>query len=514
MSMSKNKFNNDIYSMYLEEYEKNKRIEKENKRLKLDLSCLKSDFNKYKKETENKLNNAYDELNRLKEELDKYKQNENNKDYKIDKLTNQVTKDSTNSSIPTSKEIGKKHKTGTNTYNHREKKLGKNGGQFGHAGKTLTKEEIEKKIEDNKIKVIEKTHYIHGKNTDKPIIKYQIGIENITYVIKNIFIKTPESNEVLPKKFYSDVIYDNSIKALITMMGNYLSIGYNKIKEFICDLTNNVIDISEGTIDNIYADFSNKSQGTLNNITNNIINGTYQHTDETVTKENGKEVYYRGYANKYNVLYKYHHNKGDKPIKEDNILTKYMGTIISDHDTAIFKYGLNNQDCIVHIGRYCMEEDQNVNNINWPICLYKFLLKVERNREILSKFGRSKFSDEEIELIEKEYDEILDIGVEQNKNIESSYWKDKSNTLLRRMRKYKNSVLFYTRDFEIPADNNFIERALRMIKGKTKVSGGFRSNEGGIRFGNTMSIIKTAKLRNMNPFKAIKEIYDGKELFA
>ena len=30
-----------------------------------------------------------------------------------------------------------------------------------------------------------------------------------------------------------------------------------------------------------------------------------------------------------------------------------------------------------------------------------------------------------------------------------------------------------------------------MIKGKTKVSGGYRSEDGGIRFGNIMSIIKT-----------------------
>lgn len=506
-------YNKDMYNMYIEEYEKRKIVEKDNKKLKLDLYCLQKDYNAYKNDTNKKLNDAYEEINRLKQELDNFKQNENIRDYKIDKLTNQVTKDSTNSSIPTSKEINKKHKNGANTYNHREKKSGKNGGQFGHVGKTLTTEEIERKIKNNEVEVIEKKFYIKGKIDDKPVIKYRVGIKTTVYVEKYIFTKTPESNEVLPKELYSDVTYDNSIKLLITIMGNYLSIGYNKIKEFICDLTNGVIDISEGTIDNIYKEFSNKSQGTLCNITNNLINGKYQHTDETVTKENGKEVYYRGYANKSNVLYKYHHHKGDKPIKEDNILTNFLGTIISDHDTTIFKYGLNNQDCIVHIGRYCIEEDQNINNINWPICLYNFLLKVKRNREILLKFGRDKFNAEEIELIETEYDEILNEGLNQNKTIQSSYWRDKSNTLLRRMKKYKNSILFYVHDFEIPADNNFIERALRMIKGKTKVSGGFRSVEGGIRFGNIMSVIKTAKLRNINPFLAIREIYEGKELF-
>ena len=228
----------------------------------------------------------------------------------------------------------------------------------------------------------------------------------------------------------------------------------------------------------------------------------------------GKECYYRGYGNQYNILYKYHHKKGDVPIKEDNILTNYYGTIISDHDLGVFKYGTNNQDCIIHIGRYCNEQRQNINEINWPEEIFQFLLRMERNRKILSKFGRDKFNEEEIKQIEQEYDDILNLGIIGNNEICSTYWKEKSNTLLRRLKKYKNSILFYIHDFSIPYDNNFMERALRMIKGKTKVSGGFRCEAGAIRFGNTMSIIKTARLRNLNVFNCIKATMEGKELFA
>ena len=53
-----------------------------------------------------------------------------------------------------------------------------------------------------------------------------------------------------------------------------------------------------------------------------------------------------------------------------------------------------------------------------------------------------------------------------------------------------------------------------MIKSKTKVSGGFRSEKGGRRFGRIISIIKTAKLRNLNPFECIKSILNGQALFA
>ena len=59
-----------------------------------------------------------------------------------------------------------------------------------------------------------------------------------------------------------------------------------------------------------------------------------------------------------------------------------------------------------------------------------------------------------------------------------------------------------------------MERALRMIKSKTKVSWWFRSCDGPVFFGNTMSIIKTSILRNLNPLNIIMDIIDGKVLFA
>ena len=514
--------------MYEEEYNKNQILEKEINKLKLENSTLKYELKYIKKTAEDRikkeinkvtdklikekdilqiqLDNTLEEIKRLKNQINESKED---KDYLIDKLNNQINKNSSNSSIPTSKEI----KPRINTYNHRKNNSGKSGGQVNHKGSTLTRKKLEEKINQNHIEVREVKHYIKGTSKGE-VIKYKIGIETTIYVEKHIFIRAKNGKEKLPKSFYSDVTYKEYLKMLVVALGNYFSIPYNKIKELLFDLTNGIIDISEGTIDNIYEEFSNKTEETLTNITNNILNGSYQHTDETVTKLNGQDTYYRGYANKENVLYKHHLNKGDRPIEEDGILTNYYGTIISDHDTGIFKYGINNQDCIIHFGRYCIEKEQNIDNISWPMELYRLLLKIERNRQILLKFGKKKFTELEIKQMEKEYDDILSKAKEENKEISSTYWKDQSNSLLNRCIKYKKNMLFYIYDFTVPYDNNFIERALRMIKSKTKVSGGFRSRKGAIRFGQAMSIIKTAKLRNLNPFESIKAIFEGKALFA
>ena len=527
----KNKFNNDVYTMYEREYNKNNLLLKKMNDYKLEIENLKYELTYQKKSSENKirtliekataplieentiLNNkledAYEEINRLKLQLEE-------KDYKVDKLECSIHKDSTNSGIPTSKEIvkSKNSKTGPNTYNHRTNNSNKIGGQFGHKGETLTKEKLQNKIKENNIKVKKIIHYINGTENQKDVIKYKIGMNVNVYVEEHIFKHTKKSKETLPREYYSDVTYNNDLKSLVVTLGNYYSLGYNKVQEILSNFSNGIINISEGTIDNIYEEFSSKADGTINNITNNILNGTYQHTDETTTSENGKETYYRGYANPFNVLYKYHHHKGDTPIEEDNILTRYFGTVISDHEVGIFKYGTNNQDCIIHVGRYCIEGNQNVLETEWQMTFYRFLLKLDRERKILLKFGKTKFTKEEISLIEKEYDEILEVAEVQNSEILSTYWKEKEDTLLRRFKKYKNTILFFIHDFSIPSENNFMERCLRMIKGKTKVSGGFKSSKGGERFGNIMSVIKTAKLRELNPFTCIKEIYQGKSLFA
>jgi hypothetical protein len=525
-----NKYNNEIYKMYEEEVIKNEQATKLIKSLELEIYVLKREL----KLSENKINNAvktatkplidannelqnnlskaYEEIERLKVQINDKIDAQKNK-YVIDKLTNQLNKNSSNSGIPTSKEI-RKTKTGTNTYNHRKKGITKTGGQYGHKGETLTKEKLLAKINDKNVPVKQIIHYIKGTSKQKDTVKYKIGMHVNLYVEEHIFKHTKKSNDILPKEYYSDVTYNDDLKALVTTLGSYYSLGFSKVKELLYDFSNGIINISEGTIDNIYDEFSEKADGTINNITNNILNGKYQHTDETTTSENGKETYYRGYANSNNVLYKYHYHKGDAPIKDDNILTNYFGTIISDHEVGIFKYGTNNQDCIVHIGRYCIEASQNILETQWQMNFYRFLLRLDKERKILLKFNKTSFTKEEINLIEKEYDEILETAEIQNKEISSTYWKEKANTLLKRLKKYKNTILFFIHDFTIPSENNFMERCLRMIKGKTKVSGGFRSSKGGERFGNIMSIIKTAKLRKLNPLSCIREIYQGKSLFA
>ena len=61
----------------------------------------------------------------------------------------------------------------------------------------------------------------HIFNFRTTLIKYKLGIEIKPYVEKHVFRYEENAKDPLPKEFYTDVTYDNSIKALSIELGVY-----------------------------------------------------------------------------------------------------------------------------------------------------------------------------------------------------------------------------------------------------------------------------------------------------
>ena len=71
------------------------------------------------------------------------------------------------------------------------------------------------------------------------------------------------------------------------------------------------------------------------------------------------------------------------------------------------------------------------------------------------------------------------------------------NLLIRRHR-FKDDVLRFLIDFDVPFTNNLAEQALRMMKVKMKISGGFRTERGAQAFATLRSVIATAHKHGQN----------------
>lgn len=427
----------------------------------------------------------------------------------IDRLKNQINKDSSNSSKPPSTDTGKKDKSGANLYNSRKKTDKKIGGQKGHKGHSLTKEKVEKMIEGNLVETRTIYHESNNRN-GKDVTKYRIGLEVNVYVEKHIFKHNPKTEEKIPKEFYTDVTYDNSIKALTIELGTYNVVALDRLSDLFNVFSKGLIDISNGTLVNFLKEFSLKSKRTLNNLENDLLNKALMHTDETT---NDNKWYIRNYSNSETVVYKPHEKKGHKQIEEHDILTRYTGGIMHDHDTAMYKYGSNNYECNVHLGRYLEEIIQNVPEVTWAKELKELIFKAYHDRKVLIKKGNKSFPNIKTNEISAKYDEIILLAKKENKSIKSTYYKEKALKLTRRCDKYKDNHLAYIYDFNVPFDNNPSERDLRIIKIKTKISGGFKNINSAEAYCDAISIIKTSLKRKINPFESIKDIFNNKVLF-
>lgn len=74
----------------------------------------------------------------------------------------------------------------------------------------------------------------------------------------------------------------------------------------------------------------------------------------------------------------------------------------------------------------------------------------------------------------------------------------------RRLCKWKDHVFTFLFKPEVPFDNNGSERAIRDVKVKQKVSGGFRSERGAEIFAILRSVFDTIIKKEGNPFETFR----------
>ena len=126
----------------------------------------------------------------------------------------------------------------------------------------------------------------------------------------------------------------------------------------------------------------------------------------------------------------------------------------------------------------------------------------------------SKFITRILNQYEAEYDEIL---AKARKEHTRRVTLDSKN-LLKRLLNYKEEVLLFMHDFDVPFTNNLAERDFRMAKVKQKISGCFRSLLGAKNFCKIRNLLVTANKNDKNTFdmiqKALKDIISLNDLLA
>lgn len=414
-----------------------------------------------------------------------------------------MNNDSSNSSQPPSSDGGSSSKP-ANTYNSRKKTGKKKGGQAGHKGTTLTRKDVEEKIRSG---LFEKRAETIGDPGQKEyIIRYRIDLD-IKAVATEIRIYPDENGKYhIPEELRSDVVYGPVVKAMAAQLYSEGVMANDRIGDFINSVSGNVLEISSGSIYNFCREFSRLCVPENEKIKDIILSSEVAGTDATVITTDKKNTYIRNVSTEDAVFYYSSDNKKLETLRTMDLLVKFAGIFVHDHETALYHFGLDHAECNVHLARYLLKNTEETGN-SWSHHMACFLAGMNQARKKRKEAGFDHFDAKALEIYEARYDAILEEGLEQNGKTKGKLAKKEEKKLLNRLKKYKRNHLLFLHNFKVFYSNNISESDLRKCKNREKMAGGFRKKEGREMFCRILSFIETVKRRKQNLFSSIISLF-------
>ena len=390
----------------------------------------------------------------------------------IIKLTAQVNHNYENSSLPSSKCVGRKKIT-----NNREKSGKKPGAQAGHPHhprKPMAPGQVVEIAAEEKFK--DGSRYI---STGNIISRQVIGISIVPVVTE---YRTAEFydkkkgrhvHSAFPCGAADDVNYDKSMKAVLFLLNSRCNVSLEKTAQFVSDVTDGALSPSVGMINGLCREFSSKSRKEQDELFMSLLDAPVMHVDGTVARVNGNNNNVVVCSNGTAAMYFARKNKGHAGIKDTPVET-FGGILIHDHEACFYSYGSDHQECMVHIERYLRDSIENEKGLTWNGQMLRLIQEMIHENNIAPAEG---IAEEKTAEFEARYDSIVQTASEEYEATPpSDYYRDGYNLYLL-MVEYKHNHLLFLSNPLVEPDNNLCERKARILKGKINQAVSLRSFE-------------------------------------
>jgi transposase len=432
-------------------------------------------------------------------------------------LRARLNQNSTNSSQPPSSSLFVKPQS------LRVKTGRKPGGQPGHPGSTLRIKENPDMVMEYKVDIC---HHCGNKlSLETATISQSRQVWDVKIVplvtqhnvqSKTCLVCGKITTADFPQGVDHYIQYGDTYKSLMIYLSQGNLIPYDRLAILSKDILD--IPVSQGTLVNFVAELGQSLEDSMDYIKDQIKQSPVVHFDETGIRIQGKNYWLHSAGTDRFTYLETHSKRGSVAMDAIGILPGFTGTAVHDFWKPYFHYeSCKHALCNAHILRELKGIVENFKQ-TWPVQMKDLLIEIKQSIEDnLGILSLAEFED-----FENWYDEILSWGEEENppplKTMASGHQRvrrahSKSRNLLERMRLYKNDILRFMDDPEVPFDNNQAERDIRMSKVQQKISGCFRSDQGNTASDHIRSYIATAIKQGISVFKAIQSAVSGKPLF-
>lgn len=243
----------------------------------------------------------------------------------------------------------------------------------------------------------------------------------------------------------------------------------DRIAAFLNAASGDILTLSEGSIYGFCKKMAQHSTASILKLEETLLNQSTVATDATTVTVNGKQNYIRNFSTKDTVVYYAMNSKLIKALEKIELLKKYSGFLLHDHEAALYHFGTDHAECNVHIIRYLRKNTEEIGN-KWSNDMISLLNDMNKARKKLMAQGVSSFSEEDLKKYEENYRSIIKKG---------------------------------------RSENNISERDLRKTKNRQKMTEGFRKESGNEMYCSILTIVETLKRRNMGMIENIKKLFMG-----
>jgi transposase len=434
----------------------------------------------------------------------------------IQKLKEQIAKNSRNSSKPPSSDGLKKPKPKS----LREKGQHKTGGQSGHQGKTLCMVSAPEKTVRHCLEICpECQHDLSHVPLEKlerrqvfDIAPVRMMVTEHQAEVKSCACCGKVVKAAFPTGVENHVQYGAVLKAQIAYLSTYQLLPTARLVELIADFY--AQSLSEDTVLGVLETLAQAVQPCLAAIREELLKADLLHADETGLRVCNKTQWLHVLANQHLTYYAVEPKRGQVALRNIGLVPEFKGTLLHDAYASYWVFeDCRHALCNAHILRelrFLHEEQAQT----WAGELKTLLLEMKQAVELAPTSGQVE-SQKRAYFVQS-YQSLLAQGWQANPLAASPSQPKRgrlkqstAQNLLQRLGKYQAAVLAFLHDFRIPFDNNLAERDLRMMKVKQKISGAFRTQMGAEIFADLRSYISTVRKQGLNVLEAIQNALLG-----
>lgn len=436
---------------------------------------------------------------------------------RVQKLEDQVAKQSRNSSKPPSSDGMSKPRTRS----LRRSEGRKPGGQEGHAGHTLKISEHPDHIElhrvgycpqcDTDLSDVAVSDYMRRQVFDVPPV--QIEVTEHQAAIKYCPNCHHRVQAAFPAGVTQPVQYGPRLKAQASYLNSYQFIPIARTCELLGDFYGHAP--AWAFVAEANQAVASGCEPALAEIQRQLLQAPVAHFDESGIRVAGQLHWLHSAGTKMLTFFGLHRKRGQQAMQDIGLLPRFTGWALHDHWASYLAFEqCDHAFCNAH---HLRELQFITDQYGQPWANKMAQLLCDIKSEVAASVGDAKtLEPERLAQHEAEYDAILQQGFQANPPPQTSPPTKRGRpkqsppkNLLDRLDKHRSGVLAFMYDFDVPFDNNLAERDIRMVKVKQKVSGSFRTWHGAQTFCDIRSYISTVRKQDGNVIAALQGALAG-----